>query len=295
MSRIRRGLSLASNKDDDLLLNQQKPFDKSAKDANDESAGRAILSNMIVPKNPVQADTGIMAKTLDDPLSFSALSVPHGVVSIESMDREAKLSGIIKSPTEDQKAVLDVIKALLTDISKGNKEGVGNEAANPQFKKAEADLLNAVENVLLAQAIPDLMGQGDMANIKAIFSDLNTTKNKILSEYEKSTNRYYENIAKDIAKNMAALQMGNVLTSQLTKEELAKLPPNELNKMLEKIKRQERKTFEEEYILQQEAKYRAVDPESGKKRFEEDMKSLMKDFTGKISNVLTVGNKNSKG
>ena len=285
------GLSLTLNKDDNSLSDQQKLFDKSIKDGYDNNTGGAILRSMIVPKNPTQADPALMAKFLEEPLSSSALSIPLGGPSAESIDMAAKLANIVKSPTEDQKAVLDAVKALLTDISTVSKKEARNESANSQLKKAEDDLLNIVANVLLAQAIPDLMNKGDMANVKTIFFDLGIAKGRILSDYEKSTKSYYENVAKDLAKNMTALQLGNVLTPQLTREELDKLPRSELDKILEKIRKRQAKTFEEDYILQQEAKYRTAYLEAGKKKFEEEMKNMIEDFTDKISKMLKTSDK----
>ena len=96
-----------------------------------------------------------------------------------------------------------------------------DKAKSEELKKAENDLLNAVANILLAQAMPDLLKKGDMANIKGIFQELDTQKKAILMEYEKGTKPYYDNMLKDLAKNMAILQLKNILNGNMTKEELA--------------------------------------------------------------------------
>ena len=72
----------------------------------------------------------------------------------------------------------------------------------------------------------------------------------------------------------------------MSKEELDKLPPSELDKILEKIKKEENRTFEEEYILQQEAKYRKEYIDPNKKKLEDDMKNMLNNFTSKINGVL---------
>ena len=285
------GLSLKINNDDSLLFYQKNLSDNAVKDGYNGNDGGAILKYMLVAKNSSQTDPALAIKLLQDSLSSSALALPQGRLGVENMDIAAKLASIIKSPTEDQKAILDVIKALLADVSKVNKEEAVDGSANPQFKKAEDDLLNAVANILLAQAVPDLMNRGDVSSVKTLFSDLDISKKKILFEYETSIKRYYENVAKDLVKNMAALQAGNILTPKITKDELDKMPPSELDKILAKIKKEENRTFEEEYILQQETKYRKAYIEPGRKRFEEDMKNMMQVFTGKISDMLKGGAK----
>ena len=201
----------------------------------------------------------------------------------DEMNRASVLSAATKNPADEQKVIMDSVKALLTDVNKVEKES-GNIA--PELKKAENDLLNAVANILLAQAMPDLLKKGDIANVRAIFSELDSSKGKIMLEYAKSTKPYYENMLKDLAKNMAILQLKNILNPNITKEELAKLPPSELDKILEKMKKEENRAFEEEYLLQQEAKYRKAYLDPSKKKLEDDMKGMLTDFTGKINDVL---------
>ena len=232
------------------------------------------------------ANPQIAEKIGKDSLKESAMAIPVSkYISAEDVEIAMKLSSILKNPTEDQKVILDAIKALLSQTDK-IKEGKANKGASEELTKAENDLLNAVANILLAQAMPDLLKSGDMSNIKGIFQELDTQKKAILLEYAKSTKPYYDNMLKDLARNMAILQLKNILNSNMSKEQIEKLPPSELDKILDKIKKQEKKAFEEEYILQQEAKYRKTYLDPGKQKLEEDMKHMLKDFTGKINNVL---------
>ena len=46
------------------------------------------------------------------------------------------------------------------------------------------------------------------------------------------------------------------------------------------------RTFEEEYLLQQEAKYRHDYLDPNKKKLESDMKGMLNNFTGRIGEVL---------
>jgi hypothetical protein len=72
----------------------------------------------------------------------------------------------------------------------------------------------------------------------------------------------------------------------MSKDQLEKLPPSELDKILEKIKRQKDRSDAEVYILQQEAKYRKSYIDPSKQKLEADMKDMMRGFTQKINDTL---------
>jgi len=220
----------------------------------------------------------------------SALSPPVNAVAYkgaewkDGMNRYTDPSTHVSGLTDDQKSMIDVTKAILTETSKlTGKEGVG---PNADLKRAQDNLLQAVANILMAQAVPDLLKQGDVSNIKSIFQELDQTRAKIMLDYSTSTKPYYENMIKDLAKNMAMLQGKNLLKPDMTKEELLRLPPSELDKILEKIRSMKDRTFEEEYLLQQEAKYRHDYLDPNKKKLESDMKGMLNNFTGRIGEVL---------
>ena len=203
-------------------------------------------------------------------LGESSMAIPIRVNN-ESIEAAISLANILKNATEEQKLIIDSIKALLADVAK-----MEESLSKPMgaLKKAEDDLLNAGVRILLAQAIPDLLKKDDMANIKTVFSELDIAKKSIFGEYEKSSKLYYESVLKDFERNIGVLQLLKILSSQLTEKELEKLPKTEVDKILDKIRKKEAKTFEEEYILQQEAKYRKtyLEPASKKtgRRYEED-------------------------
>ena len=252
-----------------------------------------ILKNAFkeTPDNLLEdATVSALGQKLTNPgLVQSSLLQPQGQVYIEDVNAAMNLASILHSPSEDQKAILDVIKALLVDTDKTEKESGKN--VNPELKKATNDLLQAVANILLTQAVPGLLKEGDMSNIKGIFQELDTQKNKIMLDYAISTKPYYDNMLKDLAKNMAMLQGKNLLNPNMTKDELTKLPPSELDKILEKIKNMKDKTFEEEYILQQEAKYRQTYLDPNKKKLESDMKDTLNSFTSRLNDVLKTTDK----
>ncbi|MDP3730481.1 MAG: hypothetical protein Q8R14_03035 [Candidatus Omnitrophota bacterium] len=197
------------------------------------------------------------------------------------MEIAVMLASILKNPTEDQKMILDAVTSLLNEV---NKQSDGSES--PELKKAQDDLLQVAAAVLIAQAIPDLLKEGDVANIKNIFSELNNSKGKIILDYQGSTKPYYDELVKELSKNMSILQLKNILSNNMTDEELAKLPRNEIDKIFEKLKQAKDKSFEAEYLLQQEAKYRKAYIDPNKKVLEENMKAMMRDFTQRLSKTL---------
>ncbi len=199
------------------------------------------------------------------------------------MENVSKLIDIFNNPTDDQKVVIDVAAGLVKEI----EDVIGKDAnSNPELKKATDELLQAVANILLAQAIPDLLKEGDLSSIKGIFSNLDTAKTKIMLEYNEATKPYYDEVKKMIEKNSEALYASNILQKNPLQKELEKLPPSQIDRIIAKLKAKEKRTTEEEYILQQEAKYREQYVEPNKKKLEENMKNMLQDFTKKLSMTL---------
>ena len=217
-----------------------------------------------------------------DSLKGSALAMPAGEFNQAELDIALRLANILKNPTEDQKEILSAVESLLNAVNSLEDA----QAQSPELKKASDDFLRTVAAILISQAIPDLLKEGDVANIKIIFAELNTEKTKIVLEYQESVRPYYEEIARELSKNMNALQLKNILSKSMIREDLEKLPPNELDKILEKLRQAKEKSFEAEYILQQEAKYRKAYLDPSKKMLDARMKDLLESFTKKLSGVL---------
>ena len=131
-----------------------------------------------------------------------------------------------------------------------------------------------------------MLKAGDIEGVKGIFKDLGQSKDKIMLGYTQSIKPYYDNIVKELTANMAMLQLKGMLSKKITEEELKELEPREIEKILESIRRANEKTFELEYILQQDAKYRKeyLDPQN--KALEEAMKTMLNGFTSMISKAL---------
>ncbi|MDD5437507.1 MAG: hypothetical protein PHX20_08205, partial [Candidatus Omnitrophica bacterium] len=248
---------------------------------------KGLLTNKDALQNGAAAiDPATLARMMRDAQDKDALSVPMGGIDPAEMQIASMLASIMKNPTDGQKIVLDVLASVMKDAEKIEKD-----AKSSAIKKATDELVQAAAAALLTQALPGLLEKGDIANIKNIFSELEAANRKILAEYEKASKPYYENILKDLSKNMAILQLKNVLSGNISKNELERLPPSELDKILEKIRARKDRAFEEDYILQQESKYRKVYLDPTRKRLEEDMKSMLTDFTGKINGALKSGEK----
>jgi hypothetical protein len=219
-----------------------------------------------------------------DALTKYALALPLQGINSDNMKIASILASILTNPTEDQKLLIDSITSLLSNVDKLEKEGKG--AASPELKKATDDLVQMVAALLITQAIPDLLKEGDAANIKNTFTDLNDRKTKIFLEYNEMVKPYYDEIKDLLAKNMALLQLNNIIAKNMMENEIAKLDPSELGKIIDKIRKLEKKSFEEDYILQQESKYHKKYMESANKILGEKMKLLMKDFTRRIYTIL---------
>ncbi len=251
------------------------------KGANSKSLGNALKS-LLMGKSSLALEgtsNAEQALLLNDNTREFALAIPAGVLKEGSEwgNGVLILTNILNNPTEDQKLLIDAAKGIMK---------IEDGSGSPELKKASDDLLQMVASILLAQAIPDLFKEGDVANIKAIFTELNTTKNRIMLEYQDATKPYYSEIVKEMSKNMAILQLKNMLSSNMSKEQLEKLPPNELDKILEKLRQAKDKSLEEEHILHQEAKYRSLYIEPNKKMLEDNMKHMLEGFTKELSGVL---------
>ncbi|MDP3792076.1 MAG: hypothetical protein Q8R38_08565 [Candidatus Omnitrophota bacterium] len=282
---------LSYNKRDNSDIYQSSLLAVKTLSPSDAGAISSIFKSLLGSKDALmvsatgQVDPALLIKLVGDSLERSALSIPMTGINGPQMELALALANILKNPTQDQKEVLSVVESLLNMVN--NIEG---QSGSPELKKASDDLLQAVAAILIAQAIPDLLKEGDVSNVKNIFSELNTSKGKIILEYQESVKPYYDETKKLLSKNIALLQLNNILSKNMMEQELSKLEPNEVDKILDKIRKMEKKGFEEEYILQQEAKYRKQYIDPNKKLLKEKMKAMMGSFTKRLSKVLEAVN-----
>jgi hypothetical protein len=247
-----------------------------------------IFKTLLVDKNMLSQDmTGrtppqALEMLVKDSLNRSALSLPGGYVSPEVMEMAMRLASIMRNPTEDQKMMIESIAALLQDMNKVEQEA----GQSPELTKAQNELIQMVANVLLAQAMPDLITKGEMANIKNIFKELDTQKSRIMNDYNEATKPYYESIKKDIIKNMSALQLNSIFSKGMLETELKNASRSQMDEIIQKLKKTSDKFFEKDYILQQEAKYREKFLDPNKKKLEADTRTMLNEFTKQLSERL---------
>jgi len=225
----------------------------------------------------------LISKLVSDNLGSQALAIPlmdHKMA--DQMSVALALANILKNPTEDQKLLIDTI----TNLLKGISEIEGEAGKSDELNKAENDLLQMAAAVLLAQGIPDLLKEGDVENMKGMFKDLGTSKDKVLLDYKDSIKPYYNNITKEIAANIAVLELKGIVNKKLTEEQLKKMEPREIDRILANIRKNNDKSFELEYILQQDSKYRKEYLDPSRKLMEEHMKIVLGTFAKKLSEAL---------
>ena len=245
------------------------------------SSVASILSGLLSGEGDMLS-AGVGAKNrAGNSAGEAALAASAVKLNMDEMQIVAALSQIMNNPTEGQRIALDAVRALVTEIERINKE-----SNTSTLKGASDDLLKVVVSILIAQAIPDLLSDGDVANIKSVFEELNASKKNIIFEYHGAIKPYYDEVKKLLLKNMAVLQLNNILSKDMTEEEMADLKPSELDKLMEKIKKAKKRSFEEEYILQQEAKYRNQYVDPNKKLLEDKIKRMISTFTGRLSDAM---------
>ena len=192
-------------------------------------------------------DEALLESLLQE-LNVDALGMPLGDISDQEMKIASILADIMRNPTEEQKEILEAIAALIEDAEKAEKDKKTEEATD--------ELIKAAATILLAQAIPDLLKEGDMNNIMAIFEEMGSEKTQIINQYENSVKLYYTSILKELAANKSLLQLKDLLPNNITEEELAALSAQRIDEILLKIKAVKDKTHTEMDIVQAEAKYR---------------------------------------
>lgn len=228
-------------------------------------------------------DGQLIASIVGEPLNKYAIATPLSPNSrSQDMDIAFILAKILKNPTEDQKLVLYAVESLLADI-KAIQEKAG---ASPELARAETDLLQIVAAVLLVQGVPDLLKTGDIDGVKGIFSDLGASKDKILLDYSESVKPYYENIVKELTANLAMLQLKGMLSGKLTEEELRKMKPVEIDKILERIQRSNDRSLEIKRLLEKNADYRKTYLDPQNKALEANIRLMLNEFTGKINKAI---------
>ena len=248
---------------------------------------KSVFSGLMANKDalaPDAADTmdpELIAKLLQDALSESALSLSISEMDPQAMEVATMLANIFNDPTAEQEIMVDVLESIMNETKKLEEE-TGDEA----LKESSDDFTEMVATVLLAQALPGLLKEDDISNIKGMFEELDTEKGQILLEYKDSAKVYHSNVVKELATNIATLQIKDILSKELTEKDLEKLPAHRIDEIVNKIKNREDKTITEEQILKVEAKYREENLIPAKRMLEKNMKTLLSNFAQKLFSVL---------
>lgn len=190
-----------------------------------------------------------------------------------------RLNEILKNPTETTKMVMKSLSAIIESMKVLDESQV-----DPALKEARKGMMDVISAMLLAQAIPDLLTETDVANIKSILNDLENNRSNIMRTYDKATKPYYDEMKKMLIESMYLLKSNDILSTTINEEELAKLSRSELDKILEKIRRS--KNQELDKISQKEAEYRKQYIEPNNKLLGEEMKTMLKNFTKSMSSIL---------
>ena len=245
-----------------------------------------VFKSLLENKDSAMGDGGVIdpnliEKMMVNALEQSVLFLSDVELSVQDMEIAMILANILQNPTEDQKLIIDVMESIMNEARK-LKEETGDE----ELKEASDDFTEMVATALLAQAIPDLLKEDDMSNIKSIFKEMDVEKGQILSEYEDSVKAYHSSLVKELAANIATLQIKDLLSKDLTEKELRELPTQRIDEIINKIRNVKDKTITEEQILKHEAKYREEHLTPAKQIFEKNMKTLLCGFTRKLFSVL---------
>ena len=257
----------------------------------DPATAAFILKGLLISKGGMSSkdiasmNPALLEGLVQDALTSQALAIPVANLAqteADTMELASTLADILSNPTEEQKAVLDVVASLLEEAGKMGGEEKG------AVEKASDGLIQAVATILVAQAIPDLLNADDISNIKGIFSELGTVKGKVLSDYQNAIKPYYDEMKKALVENMNALQLNNVISKNTLEKELENLPPIEIDRIISKMKNSKDKTPEAASILREESRLRGEYLDPNKKAMEDNMKVVLDNFTKRLYDVIEI-------
>jgi hypothetical protein len=225
-----------------------------------------------------------IAKIVDAVINRSALALPASDATkqkSEYIQIALLIAKMIKTPTEEQKAMLDAAQALINDIEEMNKDVNDQKTVNE-----EAECLQVISAVFLAQALPDLLNENDMATIKGAFKEIDDMRNAIVSKYKDAVKPYYDAMKKEMMTNIEALQDKDMLAREMTKEAILKLSPKEMDQIIKRVKDNPDKTQGEKDMLSLETKLKAEYIEPNQKVLRIEMKAMMNRLTKKLYSIL---------
>lgn len=250
-----------------------------------EALGHGINPNTMASEHLLMKLNTYIIMNMDALSSYSIFS-DTGTGTYARLMASSALLNMLKNPAEDDKNTIDTILAIFNDISKKDAEG------NTILNRGEVDdLIKAIAATMLAQAIPDLLSGNDLANMKSAFLELSMERSQILKNYDASTKLYYDEMVKEIASNLQILQVNGMVSKEMAKKDVVRMPRNEIDLIIEKIKKEQKKSAETEHIIQQEAKYRKLCIDPNKKLMEDRMKAMIKNYVNKVNSAMESASK----
>jgi len=254
---------------------------KSTADASESSTGLkksldGSLDSSLKAQAGALSDEDLLALLGDSLLDKDALSIFSVFAAGGANDLLAMLANILKNPTEMQQTIIDTVSALLSELSEMQQK------ANESLEQAKDDFVEMAAAALLAQELPGLLTAEDLSALKTLFTQFDKAKGGLMAKYQNSMKTYYDEMKKTLADNISNLQLNNLLSKDLSEQELKDMPPSEIEKLMEKLRRAERKTAQVRNVLKHESQYRKkhLDPR------EKELEQLFKKFTQKLSTVL---------
>ncbi len=252
--------------------------------AANEALEHGINPNMMASEHLImKLNTYIMNA---DALSSYSVFSDTGTGSYARLMASSALLNMLKNPAEGDKNTIDTILAIFNDLS------IKDAGGDTILSREDVDgLIKAIAATMLAQAIPDLLSGNDLANMKFAFLELSMERSQILKNYDASTKLYYDEMVKEIVSSLEIFQLNGMVSREIAKKDLARMPRNEIDLIIEKIRKEQKKSAETEHIIRQEAKYRKLYIDPNKKVMEDSMKAMIKHYVNKINYAMESASK----
>ena len=184
--------------------------------------------------------------------------------------------------SKEEMEMANGLKAIINDLKKSDGSSDNSKAKELQDQLTKiADMMNSSQYNLNAPGRDTRYASGAY-----LFKELNNKKTMLVMKYDKATEPYYDGVRSILIKNIRVIQAISGSAKRVTEEDIKKMPRNEIDKLLEKLRKSSDKTFEMEYILQEEAKYQKKYLEPNLKKFTSDMIEAISGFTEKMSEVV---------
>ncbi|MCX5666994.1 MAG: hypothetical protein NTY34_01590 [Candidatus Omnitrophica bacterium] len=261
------------------LSNTSKPLKVSVTSS---PLGDAFYNKKSTGMNSAYDKTHLKASLLKETIAINLDTLP-ALPALTANDKETPgtqeitFEPITNLSKENMEAI-DSLKAVMKDLKGLEAFTESSKAKEVNDKMAQiADIINSdKENMRLLYENNEMGG---------MFKELSDKQKLLMLKYEKSTEPYYDVVRNILAKNITVIQVAGII-KQITEEEMKRMPRDEIDKILEKLRQAKDKSFAKEYILQQEAKYREKYINPNAKKLAREMANILDDFTKQISGAI---------